>query len=235
VGVDNIDLEAARRRSIRVLPAEGANARGVAELTVGMLLALARWIPLGDRTIKDGRWERRRGTELEGKTLGLVGCGRIGRQVARMALGIGMNVVAHDPYTDAAFDPGPGFRFAPLEEVIGQSDFVSLHCPPAADGRPVIGAEELGRMKRGVYLVNTARHELVDAAALGRHLESGHVAGAAMDVFDAEPPADRTLAESDRVIVTPHVGGFTEESVDRAARAAVDNLLEALREVEIGA
>ena len=232
-GIDNIDLEAARRRNIRVLPARGANARGVAELTIGLLLCLARSIPLGDHTVKEGRWQRCKGTELEGKTLGLIGCGRIGREVARMALGIGMNVVACDLFPDTAFNPGARFRFASLDEVIGQSDFLSLHCPPAADGKPVIDESAFGRMKRGVYLVNTARHDLVDVAALARQLEKRHVAGAAFDVFDAEPPTNRTLAENERVVATPHVGAFTKESVDRAVRMAVNNLLEALREMEI--
>lgn len=231
-GVDNIDLEAAKRRNIRICRAEGANARGVAELTVGLLLGLARAIPASDRDVKNGRWQRRKGTELAGKTLGLVGCGKVGREVARMALGIGMDVLAYDVQPDAAFRPGPGFRLGSLDEVVEQADFLSLHCPPSADGTPVIDRQTLQRMKQGVYLVNTARHDLVDVAALARRLESGHVAGAALDVFETEPPTDRTLAQMDRVIATPHLGGFTKESVDRAVQTAVDNLLGALRELQ---
>ena len=149
-----------------------------------------------------------------------------------MALGIGMEVVAYDVQPDTAFQPGPGFRFASLEEVVGQADFLSLHCPPAPDGKPLIDEAAFGRMKRGVYLVNTARHDLVDAVALAGQLARGHVAGAALDVFDAEPPADRALARSPHVVATPHVGAYTSQSVDRAVRMAVDNLLEALRETE---
>ncbi|MHC4178057.1 MAG: NAD(P)-dependent oxidoreductase, partial [Planctomycetota bacterium] len=169
---------------------------------------------------------------LAGKTLGLVGCGNVGREVAQMALGIGMDVLAHDVQPDAAFRPGSRFRFASLDNVVEQADFLSLHCPPPLDGRPLIDQGTLGRMKHGVYLVNTARHDLVDVAALARQLETGHVAGAALDVFEAEPPTDRTLAQDDRVIATPHLGGFTHESVDRAVQAAVDNLLGALRELQ---
>ena len=231
-GVDNIDLEAAKRRNIRICRAEGANARGVAELTVGLLLGLARSIPASDRDVKNGQWQRRKGTELAGKTLGLVGCGKVGREVARMALGIGMDVLAYDVQPDAGFRPGPGFRLGSLDEVVEQADFLSLHCPPPADGTPLIDRQRLQRMKRGVYLVNTARHDLVDVAALARRLESGHVAGAALDVFDTEPPTDDALACDDHVIATPHLGGFTAESVDRAVQAAVDNLLEALRELQ---
>ncbi len=230
-GVDNIDLEAARRRNIRVCRAEGANARGVAELTVGLLLGLARSIPASDRDMKSGQWRRRKGTELAGKRLGLIGCGKVGQEVARMALAIGMQVIAHDVQPDAAFQPGPRFRFAPLEVVLGQADFLSLHCPPRADGTPLIDREALRRMKPGVYLVNTARHDLVDVAALDQQLEEGHVAGVALDVFDTEPPTDHALVHDDRVIATPHLGALTNESVDRAVQTAVDNLLAALREL----
>lgn len=231
-GVDNIDLDAARRRSIRICRAEGANARGVAELTLGLMFGLARSIPASDRDLKNGLWQRRKGTELAGKTLGLVGCGHVGREVARMALRIGMEILAHDVQPDVAFRPGPAFRFASLDEVVEQADFLSLHCPASADGSPVIDRQALQRMKRGVYLVNTARRDLVDTAALDEQLDSGHVAGAAVDVFDTEPPSDDALACDDRVIATPHLGGFTAESVDRAVQAAVDNLLEALRELQ---
>ena len=234
VGVDNIDLEAADRLGIRVCPTVGANARGVAELTIGLVLALARSIPYSDRVIKSGAWKRRKGIELEGKTLGLIGCGTIGRLVARLGLAMGMDVIAYDVAAGPEFRPAGSFRFAPLDAIIELSDVISLHCPPAPGGRPLIDRAALRRMKPGVYLVNTARDELVDTAALAECLESGHVAGAALDVFEAEPPADRTLARSDRVIATPHVGGYTHQSVDRAVRAAVANLLEALEETKPG-
>ena len=228
-GVDNVDLAAAKRLGIAVLRAEGANARGVAELTVAMMFALGRSIPFSDAGIKAGGWQRRKGIELHGRTLGLVGCGKIGRLAARAALGLGMDVVAYDPYADASFAPADRFRFASLDDILEQSDVVSLHCPAPADGRAVIDADALAKMRDGALLINTARASLIDADAALAALESGKLAGLASDVFDSEPPAaDDRLARHDRVISTPHIGAFTRESVDRAMDAAVENLLEHL-------
>lgn len=219
-GVDNVDTAAARARGIVVCRAEGANARGVAELAIGLMLALARAIPASDRAIKAGRWERQTGFELEGKTLGLIGCGRIGRLVAKMAAGLDLRVVAYDvaPATDMAM--------APLEEVFSMADVISLHCP--AGEKPVVDAAALAQMKRGALLINTARAGLLDEAAVLAALESGQLGGLASDVLEGEPPANRRLAEHPRVIVTPHAGGLTRESVDRAISVAVDHLLETL-------
>jgi phosphoglycerate dehydrogenase-like enzyme len=227
-GVDNIDLAAAARLGIEVFRAEGANAQGVAELAVGLLFGLARWIPFSDRGIKAGGWERRLGIELDGKTLGLVGCGRIGRIVARLGLGLGMDVLGYDLYPEAAFAPSPKFRYATLEEVLQGSDVLSLHAPAQADGRPLLDAAALAMTRRGVLVINTARASLIDAGALWSALESGQVAGAALDVFDVEPPAAGPLIASDRVLATPHVGSYTRESVDRLVQIAVDNLLTCL-------
>ena len=228
-GVDNVDLDAAKARGIAVLRAEGANARGVAELAIGQLFALARSAGASDAALKRGAWERQsQGVELEGKTLGLAGCGRVGRLVVQMALGIGMKVAAFDLYPDPAFDPGSGFRYAPLDDVFSGADFLSLHCPPAADGRPLLDAAVLSRMKRGVFIINTARYDVFDAEAVLAALESGHIAGLALDVFDTEPPTDQGLVQHPRVIATPHIGGFTRESIDRAMTVAVENLLAAL-------
>jgi len=226
VGIDNVDLEAAERLGIPVLPAVGANARGVAELTVALLLALARAVPFSDARLKAADWQRRMGVELEGKTLGLVGCGRIGVQVARMARGLGLEVLAHDPFPPAEMPAG--VRLASLDEVLTASDFVSLHCPARPDGVPLIEAKVLGTMKAGAYLVNTARASLLDAAAVLEALDDGRLAGLAIDVFENEPPGDDPLVLHAKVIATPHVGGYTTESVDRAVGAAVDNLLDVL-------
>lgn len=223
-GVDAIDLDAARRRGIEVRRAEGANARGVAELAVGLMLALARSIPLSDSRIKTGGWERHKGIELEGKTLGIVGCGKIGRIVATLATGLGMRVLGHDPFaTDSSELP-----LVPLDALLAESNVITLHCPPPGDGSPLLDARRLGLTRAGVLIVNTARHELIDIPALVAAIDRGHVAGAALDVFDAEPPLDRAHLASDRIIATPHIGGFTDESVDRAVDVAVDHLLEAL-------
>lgn len=223
-GVDTIDLAAARARGINVRRAEGANARGVAELAIGLILGLARSIPLSDARIKAGGWERRKGIELAGKTLGIVGCGKIGRIVARLATGLGMQVLGHDPFAQDSDD----LPLVPLDDLVATSDMISLHCPPPADGSPLLDARRLGLTRAGVLIVNTARHELIDIPALVAAIDREHVAGAALDVFDAEPPLDRAHLASDRIIATPHIGGFTDESVDRAVDVAVDNLLEAL-------
>ena len=223
-GVDAIDLDAARRRGIDVRRAEGANARGVAELAIGLILAIARSIPFSDAAIKAGGWERRKGIELEGKTLGIVGCGKIGRIVAGIARGLGMHVVGHDPFAkDSANLP-----LLAIDDLLAASDVITLHCPPPADGRPLLDARRLGLTKPGVLVVNTARHELIDIPTLVAAIDRGHVAGAALDVFDAEPPVERAHLASGRIIATPHVGGLTDESVDRAVDVAVDNLLESL-------
>jgi D-3-phosphoglycerate dehydrogenase / 2-oxoglutarate reductase len=229
-GVDAIDLDAARRRGIDVRRAEGANARGVAELAIGLVLALARSIPLSDARIKAGGWERRKGIELEGKTLGIVGCGRIGRIVAGLATGLGMRVVGHDPWAKDFGD----LLLVSLDELVATSDVITLHCPPPADGGPLLDVRRLALARPGVLIVNTARHELVDIPALVAAIKRGQVAGAALDVFDAEPPLDRPHLVSDRIITTPHVGGFTAESVDRAVDVAVDNLLEVLAATPAG-
>ncbi|MCX7031200.1 MAG: phosphoglycerate dehydrogenase [Spirochaetes bacterium] len=227
-GVDSIDLEACKRRGIPVLRAEGANARGVAELTLGLALALLRSIPFSDARMKAGGWERRQGAELEEKTLGVIGTGKIGKLVARFGLAVGMNVVGADRYPDAALSKTPGFRYAPVAELLAESDIVTLHCPHEPGAKPLVDAAALVSMKKGAYLVNTARSGLVDADAVLQSLADGRLAGYAADAYDTEPPAAHPLFAHERVITTPHVGAYTAESVARATRAAVDNLLAAL-------
>ncbi len=227
-GVDAIDLAACDKQGVRVVRAEGANARGVAELALGHILALARSIPWSDAALRAGKWERRMGSEMEGKTLGLMGCGRIGRMVARYGLALQMRVAAYDVRPEASFAPGDGFRWGSAEEVLSHSDVVSLHCPQAEGEPPLLGEAELGRMKKGALVVNTARAGLVDPVAMLRALEEGQVSGYAVDVFETEPPGSLPLLAHARVIATPHVGGFTTESVARATRVAVENLLGAL-------
>jgi len=228
-GVDSIDLAAAERNGIRVLRAEGANARGVAELTFAHILALVRSVPLADGAMKAGKWERRKGVELEDRTLGIIGCGRIGRLVAEFAMALGMKVLAFDPYPSADFAPGGAFEYAGLEDVLSRADIISLHCPARADGAALIDRPAIAMMKNGVYIVNTARGGLLDREAVLEALESGRVAGVALDAFESEPPEDWRLVKDSRAVTTPHVGGYTAESVDRAVSAAVDNLLDALK------
>jgi len=227
-GVDSIDLGAADRNGIKVLRAVGANARGVAELTMGGIIAAVRSIPFSDAAMKDRQWSRRKGIELSDRTLGLIGCGMIGRLVAGFALAFDMDVIACDPYADMSYKPSKRFAFASIDDVLGGSDIISLHCPPQ-DGGALIDAASIEKMKDGVYIINTARASLIDDRAVLAGLESGKIAGVVVDAFDPEPPADWRLAGHSKVIGTPHIGGFTPESIDRAVSAAVDNLLQALK------
>jgi D-3-phosphoglycerate dehydrogenase len=228
VGADAIDIAAARELGIAVRIAAGTNAVGVAELAIGLMLALVRSVPASDAGLKAGQWSRRQGVELRGRQLGVIGCGQIGRRVVEMALGIGMVVRAFDAVEDPSFAPVGDFAWAGFDAVLSTSDVLSLHCPPGA--RPLIDAEAIARMRPGAYLVNTARAALVDAAAVLAALESKALAGFATDVFDPEPPVvDELLARAD-VIATPHIGAFTAESVERATVAAVRNVLDALEQ-----
>ena len=227
-GIDNIDLKSAEKLGIRICKTEGANAKGVAELTIGLIFALARWIPFHDGKMKGEVWERRKGIELENRTLGLVGCGQIGMEVAVRALGLGMRVIAYRRHPDPGFAPSDRFSWVSFDEVLSESDVISLHRPASPAGEPIIDTSAIVKMKKGVFLINTARASLVDEKAVTVALEKGQVSGIAMDVYEKEPPEDYSLINQDRVIATPHLGGFTEESVDRATIDAVENLLSAL-------
>jgi len=221
-GLDNIDVEAATRRGILVMNTPHANVISTAEHTLAMLLALVRHLPEADRSVKAGRWERGRfqGTELFGKTLGLVGLGRIGREVASRALAFGMQVLAHDPYVGAEAVGDAHIRLVDFEELLRAADVVTLHLPLGAATRHLVGAREIGRMKPGVRILNCARGGLLDEGALCDAIEAGKVAGAALDVFEAEPPGDGRVTRSERILCTPHVGGSTAEA-QRAVGLAI--------------
>lgn len=228
-GADNIDKDAAKRMNIRICRTEGTNSGGVAELTIGLILALVRSIPFSDAHLKDRRWERRRGIELEHRTLGLIGCGKIGKRVALLATGMGMKVIAFRRNPDYAFSPD-NFRYVSLDELYQQSDIISLQCPPLDSGKPLIDKEAISKMKKGVYLINTARASLMDQDAVLQCLESSRIAGAAIDVFDQEPATDYRLLMDPRVIATPHIGGYTTESISRTTIQAVENIIKTLDE-----
>jgi D-3-phosphoglycerate dehydrogenase len=229
-GVDSVDMDAAQACGIKVCRAQGANARGVAELTLAHILASVRSLSFSDQQMKHEQWQRRKGFELAGRTLGLVGCGKIGQLVTGFALAFGMQVKAHDPYPDQAFSPEGAFAYGSLDEILSESDIISLHCPAQAGNVPLIDSQAIAAMKKGVTIVNTARGSLLDEAAVLAALDSGHVGGVTLDAFESEPPEDWALARDARVVSSPHIGGFTNESVDRAMCAAVDNLLAALAE-----
>jgi D-3-phosphoglycerate dehydrogenase len=214
VGVDNIDANAATRRGIVVMNTPGANAVAVAELTIGLMLALARKLPAANSTMHAGKWEKKslQGAELRGKTLGILGLGRIGLEVARRAKGFGLEIVGCDPFVSAAVARENGIKLVTLDELIAGSDYVTLHVGLTTQTAGVINAKSLAAMKKGVRIINCARGELVDDAALVEALKSGQVAGAALDVFVEEPAKNSPYAELDNVILTPHIAGSTAEA-----------------------
>jgi D-3-phosphoglycerate dehydrogenase len=216
-GVDNVDVAAASGRGILVVNAPGANSISVAEHTCALMLALARGVPAADRAMKDGKWEKKRflGTELRGKTLGIAGLGRIGQEVASRARAFGMRVIAHDPFISSEIAEGLGVTLASIDEVLTTADFVTLHVPSTAETRHLLNAERFARMKPGVRIINTARGDLIDEAALCRAIEHGTVAAAALDVFEKEPPADWALAKLPQVVATPHIAASTEEAQEQ--------------------
>ena len=213
-GVDNVDVTAASDRGILVMNAAGANSISVAELAMALILSLARSIPAADASMKKGLWDKKKltGVELRGKLLGIVGFGRIGREVAARARAFGTEIVAHDPFITARAAEKIGVPLVPLDDLLARADYISLHLPSLPETRHLLNAERLARTKRGVRIVNTARGELIDEAALADAIESGHVAGAALDVFEVEPPADRRLTLLPQVIATPHIAASTVEA-----------------------
>lgn len=219
VGLDNIDLSAATAAGVVVTATPAANALSVAELTLGLLLSLARSIPAADADTKRAGWRRQyfTGTELSGKTLGLIGFGRVGQIVARRAAAFDMQVLAYDPSAAAleAVALQHRVRLCPLAELLAAADYVSLHLPLSDQTRRLVDAEVLRQMKPGAALVNTARGEIVDEVALLMALESGRLRGAALDVRIAEPPTRGRLENVPNVILTPHIGAFTHEAQDR--------------------
>jgi len=214
VGVDNVDLDVATRKGIAVMNTPGANAVAVAELTVGMMLGMARLLPRADALMHAGKWEKKslQGTELRGKTLGVVGLGKIGMEVARRAKAFGMEIVGHDPFVSASVAKEQGIRLAKLEEVYAAADYLTLHVGLTPQTTGMINADSIKKMKKGVRIVNCARGELVDESALAQALKQGHVAGAALDVFQEEPLKNSPLTALENVILTPHIGGSTHEA-----------------------
>ena len=231
VGVDTIDVEAATERGIAVLTAPSGNTTSAAELTMALILSLVRRIPAADRSMKLGEWDRKSfsGSELRGKTLGLVGAGRVGSEVARRAKAFGVRVVAYDPYLTPERARSVDVELASLDDVLRTSDILSLHVPLTDATAGLVSAEKLALTRKGVYIVNVARGGVLDEEALERALTEGHVAGAALDVFEVEPlPADHPLRKLENVVLTPHLGASTAEAqhsvaveIAEAVRAAL--------------
>ena len=231
-GVDNVDVAAASARGIVVMNAPGANSISVAELAIGLMLALARHVPAADAAMKQGRWEKKKfmGEELRDKTLGLAGLGRIGQEVARRARAFGMRVIAHDPFIAAHVAEDLGVELASLDDVFARADYVSMHLPSNDATRNTVNAERLARAKKGVRIVNTARGDLVDEKALADAIERGHVAGAALDVFEVEPPPDPRLQTLPQVIATPHIAASTREAQELVGEETATALRDFLRD-----
>ena len=212
VGVDNVDLAAATAHNVVVMNTPGGNTIATTELTFGLMLALARFIPQGDATLKAGKWERKNmvGIELKGKTLGIVGFGRIGKAVAVRANAFEMNVIAYDPYVN---EDGGLATLVTLDELFAQSDFITLHTVISNDTKGFINSANIAKMKDGVRIINAARGALINDADLAEALKSGKVAGAAVDVYEVEPPpADHPLLNAPNVIDTPHLGASTSDA-----------------------
>jgi D-3-phosphoglycerate dehydrogenase len=229
VGVDNVDVDAATRRGIVVANAPESNVVSAAEHTIGLLVALARNIPQAHAALVDGRWERSKwgGVELADKVLGVLGFGRIGRQVARRALGLQMKVVAYDPFVSAERFRELGVESLPFDEVLARADFLTLHLPLTDETRGSIDTDAIAKMRDGVRIVNAARGDLVDDEALVAALESGKVAGAALDVFVREP-YDGPLLRAPNIVVTPHLAASTDEAQDRAGLIVAEQVAAAL-------
>jgi D-3-phosphoglycerate dehydrogenase len=227
VGLDNIDVEYAESKGITVLNTPAASSASVAELTIGYMLALARHIPEATASMKAGQWEKKKfeGSEINGKTLGIVGYGRIGSEVAQRANALGMDILVYDPYVTQLSEG----KLVSLDDLLAQSDYITFHLPHTDETHNMISTAEFEKMKKGVYIVNCARGGIVDEDALYNAIQSGKAAGAALDVFAQEPLTDYKLFSLDQVIGSPHIGASTEEALARVGAEVADKLIEYYR------
>jgi D-3-phosphoglycerate dehydrogenase len=231
VGLDNIDVEAATRHGIVVVNAPTGNTIAAAEHTMALMLALARHIPQANTKLKSGIWQRTEfmGTELRNKTLGIVGLGNVGSEVARRAQAFKMRLIGYDPFVSPDYARNLGVELVPLEQLLRESDFITLHLPLTAKTKGLIGSKELAKMKPTARIINCARGGLIDEEALLHAVESGRIAGAALDVFSKEPPTESVLFSSDKIVVTPHLGASTAEAQASVALEVAEQVLAVLR------
>ncbi len=230
VGVDSVDLAAAQAKGIVVTNTPGANSVSVAELALGLMLALARQIPEAVEAVHQGKWPRYSGISLEGKTVGILGLGAIGKQLARRLAGFDCRILAFDPYADSAFAKDNHVELASMEDVICQADFVSLHLPLLPETRSLVNEDFLSKMKKGSFLINTSRGEAIDEAALLKALQTGHLKGAGLDAFTVEPPDPQNpLLALPQVIATPHLGAQTDGATSNMGWFAMRDCLAVLR------
>ncbi len=231
-GVDNVDLEAATRKGVVVMNVPGGNTISAAEHTMALVLAMARGIPAADRSMRAGRWERGAfvGTELEGKVLGILGMGKIGREVAHRARAFGMEVIGFDPFVSPEDAGRCEARIVTREELFHRSDIITIHTPLTPETRHLVDGAALASCKRGVRIVNCARGGILDESALAAHLATGQVAGAAMDVFETEPPVDLPFRQDDRVVLTPHLAASTTEAQEKVGAIIAEQVRDYLRD-----
>jgi D-3-phosphoglycerate dehydrogenase / 2-oxoglutarate reductase len=230
VGVDNVDLAVAREKGIVVTNTPGANSVSVAELALGLILALARQIPAAVESVHQGQWPRYSGITLEGKTIGILGLGAIGKQLARRLNGFDCKILASDPYADIAFAKDNQVELTSLDDLTERSDFISLHLPLLPETRGIVNDTFLSRMKKGSFLINTSRGEVIDEAALLKALQSGRLRGAGLDAFTVEPPDPKNpLLALPQVIATPHLGAQTDGATSNMGWLAMRDCLAVLK------
>jgi D-3-phosphoglycerate dehydrogenase len=237
VGLDNIDVEEAKARNIRVINSPEAAVNAVSELVIGSILSLARSIPFADAETKKGNWIKKdlAGIELRGKYLGIVGVGNIGRNIGRIGRALRMNIIGYDIVPiDKDFVKEVGLIVTDLNTLLESSDFVTCHVPLTAETKKMFNREKLSKMKPTAFLVNTSRGEVVDEDALYDALSDGRIAGAALDVFETEPPTNRMLLQLQNVVCTPHIGAQTKEAQELAAMVIAEKIVQNLREIQMG-
>jgi len=227
-GVDRVDLAAAKEKNVIVCNTPGVNANAVADLVLGMLLCIARKLPMLDRKTKAGEWPRSTGFELEGKTIGILGLGAVGKAVAKRSAGFSMKIMAYDPFINKEYAKANGIIVATFDEVIREADFVSLHLPLMEETKNIINAGIMKTMKKGAVIINAARGGLIDENAAYELLKSGHLGGMGLDAFEAEPPGASPLFGLDNVVVTPHTGAHTNEATAAMAELSVKNVIDVL-------
>ena len=232
VGLDNIDVKHAESKGIQVINAEIAAMTAVAELVIGLMLSLARSIPRADAAIKNGKWLKKElmGIELKGRYLGIVGVGKIGRRIGRIARGLSMNIIGYDIVPiDQQFAREVGLIVTDLNTLLSSSDFVTLHVPLTEDTKHMINEQRLSLMKKSAYLINTSRGAVIDEQALYKALKDGRIAGAALDVFEVEPPTNNALVQLPNVVCTPHIGAQTYEAQELAANVIAERIIQILK------
>ena len=228
VGVDQVDLAAAKEKNVVVCNTPGANTQAVADLTFGLLLSVARRISILDKKTREGQWPRSTGVELYGKTIGILGLGAVGKAVAKRASGFSMKILAYDPFIDKKYTEANSITAADFDTVVREADFLCLHLPLTGETRHIVSANAMKTMKKGAIIVNTARGGIIDEKAAYELLASGQLGGMGLDVYEAEPPEKSALFELENVVLTPHTAAHTVEATNAMAEMSVQNLIDVL-------